>query len=96
MNCSDEICPGSHERQDKINMLLQRKVEINKDFGKEWGKLLHDFITLNVEEHIALTNCSVNQARLWVETYVDYNHVKLVENNGKKYLMLDPIIRKKY
>lgn len=95
-NCSDEIVKGSHERTQKIRNLLQKKVEINEDWSKEWGKLLHDFITLNVEEHMALTGCSETQARLWVEKYINYHHVKQVEKDGKKYLLLDPKIGPKY
>ena len=98
LNCSDEICPGSHERTQKIRTLRNKKVRIgDQNFMREYGKIVQEMHKLFQEEFIAISDCSEHEANLWIEANINFNHVKQTEDTkGNKYLSVDPVIGNKY
>jgi len=94
VNCSDEPYPGSHERMDKINELKTRRVQVgDPDFMQKWGNILSEMHTVVQEEVKAMLNCNEQQARLWMDKHIDFNHVKTSEDEyGNQYLSIDPVL----
>ena len=96
VNCYDEICPGSHERGEKIRLLLGTKVKAGEDFIKDWSALIHELHDLMRDEHMAMTDCTEMEANYWLDAFVDFNHVKHQVIDGELYLSPDPVIGYKY
>ena len=97
LNCSDEAVPGSHKRASRMNELMQEKILIgSENFTEQYGKILFEMHGLLKEEIMLFGDLTEQQANLWIDRNVDFNHVKQHEINGEKYLSIDPKIGDKY
>ena len=94
LNCSDEVVPGSNERRRKILDLM--KVTEYTDFTETYTEIIHHMHDILMEETMLFLDCSEHKARLFIDKYVDFNKVHLSEKDGRKYMQVDPIIKKKY
>ncbi len=95
LNCSDEIVPGSNERNRKIRELMHKRIRIPSDnFTNEWEGIINEIKDLMVEEHMAISGCSKREANQFLENHVDFTHVKrYITYDGQEYLSVDPKIR---
>ena len=94
VNCSDEVVPGSNERRRKILSLM--KITEYTDFTETYSRIVHEMHKILLEETMLFLDCSEQQAKLWIDKYVDFNRVHLSEKNGRKYMQVDPVFMKKY
>ena len=94
VNCSDEVVPGSNERRRKILSLM--KITEYTDFTETYSRIVHEMHKILLEETMLFLDCSEQQAKLWIDKYVDFNRVHLSEKDGRKYMQVDPIFMKKY
>ena len=91
LNCSDEVCPGSNRRREKMRQIAVTKLYINDDnFGEKYGRLIHQLNELLVEETMGLLDCTENEAKIWVASHIELNHVKIHKYDGEKYITIDP------
>lgn len=93
-NCSDEVVPGSNERRRKILSLM--KITEYTDFTETYSRIVHEMHKILLEETMLFLDCSEQQAKLWIDKYVDFNRVHLSEKDGRKYMQVDPVFMKKY
>lgn len=93
-NCSDEVVPGSNERRRKILSLM--KITEYTDFTETYSRIVYEMHKILLEETMLFLDCSEQQARLFIDKYVDFNRVHLSEKDGRKYMQVDPIFMKKY
>lgn len=97
LNCSDEIVPGSRKRMKRIQELKQEKIRIGStDFMEKYGEIIHEMHNLVREEIMLFDDLSEQQANLWIDANIDFNHVKKHTIDGQDYLSVDPIIGNKY
>lgn len=94
LNCSDEVVPGSNERRRKILDLM--KVTEYTDFTETYTEIIHQMHDILMEETMLFLDCSEHKARLFIDKYVDFNRVHLSEKEGRKYMQVDPLFKKKY
>ena len=94
LNCSDEVVPGSNERRRKILSLM--KITEYTDFTETYSRIVHEMHKILLEETMLFLDCSEHKARLLIDKYFDFNRVHLSEKDGRKYMQVDPIIKKKY
>ena len=98
LNCSEEICPGSHERRQKIQTLKKQKIRIgDPDFTKKYGEIIHELYAISKEEVMAAFKMTEMEAAYWMDRHIDFNHVQTHEDHdGNKYLSIDPVVCDKY
>lgn len=97
LNCFDEIAPGSHDRSSKIKQLMNKRITIDEHTTKNIGKIIFELHDLMKEEHMAITDCTEQEANMFLDCFVDFNHVtKHVSFDGKEYLQVHPKIGNKY
>lgn len=97
LNCSDEICHGSHERTQKISALLNRRIYFDNNFMEEYSNIIRDLHSLMKEEHMNLTKCSEREADHFLDAFVYFHHLKTGKGkDGKDYCCIDPILGNKY
>lgn len=97
LNCRGEICPGSHERTQKIRELLNRRIYFDDKFMENYSNIIRDLHSLMKEEHMNLTKCSEREADQWVDAFVYFHHVKpCKDKDGKDYCCIDPILGERY
>lgn len=94
VNCSDEVVPGSNERRRKILSLM--KITEYTDFTETYSRIVYEMHKILLEETMLFLDCSEQQAKLWIDKYVDFNRVHLSEKDGRKYMQVDPVFMKKY
>ena len=94
LNCSDEVVPGSNARRRKILDLM--KITEYTDFIETYSRIVHEMHNILLEETMLFLDCSEHEARLWIDKYVDFNRVHLSEKEGRKYMQVDPLFKKKY
>ena len=94
VNCSDEVVSGCKERMRKILSLME--ITEYTDFTETYSRIVYEMHKILLEETMLFLDCSEQQAKLWVYKYVDFNRVHLSEKDGRKYMQVDPIIKKKY
>ena len=93
VNCSDEICPGSHERVRKMKALM-RPTEYD-NFTETYVHTIREMHKILKEEIMAFLNCTEHEANLWIDKNIDFNHVHLSEKESHKYMQVDPIFKEK-
>ena len=99
LNCSDEICPGSHKRTSEIRELMQMKIPLDNgpEFAEKYSHVISKMHELIKDELMTLTGCSAMEARIWIDGHVNFNHLKKHEYDGEEvYYTIDPIIKPKY
>ena len=94
LNCSDEVVSGCKERMRKVLSLME--ITEYTDFTETYSRIVYEMHKILLEETMLFLDCSEQQAKLWVDKYVDFNRVHLSEKDGRKYMQVDPIIKKKY
>lgn len=96
VNCSDEICPGSHDRTQKIRSLINKKIKADENFYPKWCDTIRELHDLMRDEHMSLTDCSEAEANQWLDAFVDFNHLKKHVIDKDTYYSVDPVIGYKY
>ena len=97
LNCSDEICPGSHKRSSRIRELLHKKIPLNDSFTETYTEIVAELKELHKEEMMGIADWDDHTADMWVRHNIDFNSFKThVAFNGEKYVTIDPKIGHKY
>lgn len=97
LNCRDEVCPGSHERTQKIRKLLHKRIPLDETFSEKYVEIVSELSELTKEEIMGIHKCSEREAKAWVSSHIDYNNFEtLTTMDDKKYVRINPKIGFKY